>query len=90
MGVELGRCYCRYPVEIDIAANGTLNILTTLPQFTLTPNASTLHGTFAGGNDTTTTWDFGDGSALVQGNDVQTVTAGLDGTRFSHGYVHTK
>jgi hypothetical protein len=47
-GVELGRCYCRYPVEIDIAANGTMNILTTLPQFTLTSNALTLHGTFTG------------------------------------------
>ena len=70
-GVELGRCYCRYPVEIDIAANGTLNILTTLPQFTLTSNALTLHGTFAGSNDTAVTWDFGDGSALAQGRDVQ-------------------
>jgi PKD domain. len=70
-GVELGRCYCRYPVEIDIAASGTLNILTTLPQFTLTSNALTLHGTFAGSNDTAVTWDFGDGSALAQGRDVQ-------------------
>jgi hypothetical protein len=70
-GVELGRCYCRYPVEIDIAANGTLNILTALPQFTLTSSALTLHGSFSGSNDTAVTWDFGDGSALVQGRDVQ-------------------
>jgi PKD domain len=70
-GVELGRCYCRYPVEIDIAANGTLNMLTTLPQFTLTSTALNLHGTFAGSNDTAVTWDFGDDSARVQGRDVQ-------------------
>ena len=70
-GVELGRCYCRYPVEIDIAANGTLNILTTLPLFTLTPTALTLHCTFAGSNDTAVTWDFGDDSTRIQGRDVQ-------------------
>jgi peptidoglycan hydrolase-like protein with peptidoglycan-binding domain len=70
-GVELGRCRCRYPVEIDIAADGSTNILTVLPQFTLTSNALTLHGTFSGSNDATVTWDFGDGSALVQGRDVQ-------------------
>jgi hypothetical protein len=69
--LELGRCYCRYSIEIDIAANGTLNILTTLPQLTLTSNALVLHGTFAGSSDTAVTWDFGDGSALVQGRDVQ-------------------
>jgi peptidoglycan hydrolase-like protein with peptidoglycan-binding domain len=70
-GVELGRCYCRYPVEIDIAADGTMNILTTFPQFTLISNALTLNGTFTGSNDTVVTWDFGDGSALVEGRDVQ-------------------
>jgi Tc toxin complex TcA C-terminal TcB-binding domain/PKD domain len=70
-GVELGRCYCRYPVEIDISANGTLDILTTFPQFTLVSNALTLHFTYTGSDDTGVTWDFGDGSALVQGRDVQ-------------------
>ena len=70
-GVELGRCYCRYPVEIDIAADGSINVLTAFPDFTSTTNALTLHCTFTGPNDTGATWDFGDGSTLVQGLDVQ-------------------
>ena len=67
--VELGRCYCRYP--IDIAADGTMNIVSTVPAFTLTPSALILHGTFGGAADTDVIWDFGDDSTLVQGHDVQ-------------------
>ncbi len=69
--VEMGRCYCRYPVEIEIANNGTINIVTALPQFSLTANALSLRCTFTGSDDTDVTWDFGDGSPLTPGHDVE-------------------
>jgi hypothetical protein len=68
-GPELGRCYCHYPVRIQVAS-GSVNVLTALPQLTFTPNGLTLNCTFAGPNNTAASWDFGDGTPLAQGASV--------------------
>jgi peptidoglycan hydrolase-like protein with peptidoglycan-binding domain len=65
-GPELGRCYCRYPISIHVAP-GTVNVLTALPQLTMTPNGLTLNCAFTGPASTQASWDFGDGTPLAQG-----------------------
>ena len=62
-----GRCYCHYPIAIEISS-GPVKILTALPQFTMTPNGLTLNGTFPNVPDTQISWDFGDGTPLAQGS----------------------
>jgi hypothetical protein len=69
-GPEHGRCYCHYPIQIQVAS-GTVEVLTALPQFTLTLNSLTVEGTFTGPASTEVTWDFGDGTALTSGPSVQ-------------------
>jgi hypothetical protein len=73
-GLELGRCYCRYPVQLEVSS-GAVNVLTTLPQFTMTPTGLTLNCAFTGPAGTELTWDFDDGTPLMQGADVQHVYA---------------
>jgi len=68
-GPELGRCYCHYPVRIQIAA-GSVTVLTALPQFTMTANGLTLDCAFTGPSSTQVSWDFGDGAPLAQGASV--------------------
>jgi hypothetical protein len=46
-GPELGRCYCRYPIEIQVSS-GAVNLQTVLPQFTLTANGLRLNCAFIG------------------------------------------
>jgi hypothetical protein len=74
-GPELGRCYCRYPIQIQISS-GVVKVLTVLPQFALTQNGLKLTCAFAGPTDAQVTWDFGDNTALVQGLTAQ------------HSYMH--
>ena len=66
-GPEIGRCYCHYPIQIQVAS-GTVNVLTVLPQFTTTPNGLTLNCAFTGPAGTQVNWDFGDGTPLAQGS----------------------
>jgi hypothetical protein len=63
--VEIGRCYCRYPVQIEVSS-GAVNVVTALPQFTMTPSGLTLNCAFTGPAGTQVTWDFGDNTPLVQ------------------------
>jgi hypothetical protein len=65
-GLELGRCYCRYPVRIEVSP-GAVNVPTALPQFSMTPNGLTLDCAFTGAAGTEVTWDFGDGTPLASG-----------------------
>ena len=67
-GPEVGRCCCRYPIQIQISA-GAVDVLTFLPEFTLSQNGLTLDCTYSGLADVT--WDFGDNSAVVQGSTAQ-------------------
>jgi Tc toxin complex TcA C-terminal TcB-binding domain/PKD domain len=67
-GLELGRCYCRYPIRIQISS-GAVTVFTVVPELTVTQNGLTLSCAFAGTADVT--WDFGDNSALVQGATAQ-------------------
>jgi len=69
-GLELGRCYCRYPIEIQVSS-GAVNVQTVLPQFNLTPNGLTLNCAFTGPATAQVTWDFGDNTAIVQGPTAQ-------------------
>jgi Tc toxin complex TcA C-terminal TcB-binding domain/PKD domain/Putative peptidoglycan binding domain len=69
-GPEMGRCYCRYPVRIKVAS-GVVDVLTALPQFTMTPSGLTLSCDFIGLAGTRVTWDFGDGTPLAEGASVQ-------------------
>jgi hypothetical protein len=69
-GLEFGRCYCRYPVKIQISS-GAVNVLTFLPEFTLSQNGLALSCAFTGPTDIQVTWDFGDNSTLVQGQTAQ-------------------
>src|SRR5262249_16845465 len=68
-GPELGRCYCHYPVRIQIAA-GSVTVLPALPQFTMTANGLTLDCAFPGPSSPQVSWDFGDGAPLAQGASV--------------------
>jgi hypothetical protein len=67
-GLELGRCYCRYPIRVQVSS-GAVTIFTVLPELTVTQNGLTLNCAFAGTADVT--WDFGDNSARVQGATAQ-------------------
>jgi hypothetical protein len=69
-GPEHGRCYCYYPIRIQVAS-GAVDVLTALPQFRLTLNGLTLEAAFTGPASTEVTWDFGDGTPLVLGANVQ-------------------
>ena len=69
-GPEHGRCYCYYPIRIQVRS-GAVDVLTALPQFTLTPNGVTLEAAFTGPASTEVTWDFGDGTPLMSGLSVQ-------------------
>jgi hypothetical protein len=73
-GPELGRCYCRYPVRLDVSS-GAVNILSALPEFTLVPNGLVLTGTFTGSASTQVAWDFGDNTPLVQTSTAQHIYA---------------
>jgi hypothetical protein len=63
-GLELGRCYCRYPVQIEVSSSA-VNVLTFLPEFTLLQNGLTLSRAFTGPTDIQVTWDFGGNSAIA-------------------------
>jgi hypothetical protein len=67
-GVELGRCYCRYPIQIQVSS-GSVDVLTFLPEFTLSQNGLALDCSYGGPADVT--WDFGDNSAVVLGPTAQ-------------------
>lgn len=69
-GLELARCYCRYPIAIQVTA-GSVMIQTLLPQFTVTQTGLTVSCAFTGPADVRATWDFGDNSASVEGVTVQ-------------------
>jgi hypothetical protein len=62
--VELGRCYSRYPFQIEVSL-ASVDVLTTLPTFTMTPNGLELDCAFTGAAGTEVTWDFGDNTPLV-------------------------
>jgi hypothetical protein len=66
-GPELGRCYCRYPVQVVVTAAGTASAANAMPSVTLTPAGLTLACTFTGVAGTQVSWDFGDGTPLVAG-----------------------
>ena len=68
--IELGRCYCRYPIRVDIAA-GAVTVLTALPQFTLASTGLKLDCAFTGIAGSAVTWDFGDNTPLAQGPTAQ-------------------
>jgi hypothetical protein len=71
-GPELGRCYCRYDVELAIAAaDGAVTVRTQLPELSLTPNGLTLSAAYTGAAGAQVTWDFGDGSAIASGTTAQ-------------------
>src|SRR5207245_1327377 len=57
-GLELGRCYCRYPIRVQVSS-GAVSILSVLPQLTLTQHSLTLNCSFTGAADVQVTWDFG-------------------------------
>ena len=60
-GPELGRCYCHYSVEIQLAS-GTAKVLTALPQFTMALNGLVLNFAYTG--TASASWDFGDGTPI--------------------------
>ena len=75
VGPELGRSYCRYPIEVDVAP-GSVTVLTLLPQVRFTLDGLTLHCRYEsviGPVASEVIWDFGDRSGLVGGTDVQHV-----------------
>ena len=69
-GPEIGRCYCRYPIRVQVSP-GAVSLLTILPQLTLTQNGLTVNCAFNGPADIQATWDFGDNSAIVEGATAQ-------------------
>ena len=69
-GPEIGRCYCRYPIRVQVSS-GAVSLLTILPQLTLTQNGLTVNCAFNGPADIQATWDFGDNSAIVEGATAQ-------------------
>jgi hypothetical protein len=73
-GVELGRCYCRYPIRIHVAP-GVVSVLSVLPELSMTANGVTLDGDFTGPSVTDVTWEFGDNTPLAHGATVQHVYA---------------
>jgi hypothetical protein len=71
-GAELGRCYCRYDVELEISkTDGAVAIRSALPEFTIAPTGLTIACNFSGASNAHVTWDFGDGSALASDRSVQ-------------------
>jgi peptidoglycan hydrolase-like protein with peptidoglycan-binding domain len=71
-GAELGRCYCRYDVELEISkTDGAVTVRSALPEFTITPNGLTIACNFTGASNAHVTWDFGDGSALASDRSIQ-------------------
>jgi hypothetical protein len=66
-GAELGRGYCHYSAEVQIAS-GTVKVLTALPQLTMTPNGLVLNCAFTGA--ASASWDFGDGTPIEPGGSV--------------------
>jgi peptidoglycan hydrolase-like protein with peptidoglycan-binding domain len=65
-GLELGRCYCRYPIQIQVAA-AAVSIQTILPQFTVSQTGLTINCSFTGPAAVQAAWDFGDNSTVAQG-----------------------
>jgi hypothetical protein len=69
-GPELGRSYCRYPIELDVQPGSNLQVLTALPHFTFAMNGLTLTCNYqppAGSPIVASdvSWEFGDGSMLA-------------------------
>ena len=68
-GPELGRTYCRYRIQLEVA-NGSATA-TGLPEFSITADGLVVGAAFAGAATTTVGWDFGDGSAPVHASSAQ-------------------
>lgn len=62
---DLGRLMCSYPVAFTVDAAGTVEILRNLPEFTLSANGLEVNATIPSG--AVVTFDFGDGTGLVDG-----------------------
>jgi len=69
-GLEFGRCYCRYTLQLNVSS-GTVEVLTALPDFTVTPNGLTLNCAFTGPDGIEVSWDFGDNTQLARGSSAQ-------------------
>jgi hypothetical protein len=65
-GVEIGRTYCRYPIQIAVQP-GAVTVLTALPAFTVAVSGLAIDGQFTGDPATQVTWDFGDEAPLATG-----------------------
>ncbi len=71
-GPELGRAYCRYRIAIEVGA-GTVTPVTALPRVVVESSGLTLTCRYddAAAPSTKVTWNFGDGTALATGAEVQ-------------------
>jgi len=72
---ELGRLICSYPVEFEVDAAGSLQLLQELPRLSFSTNGLALSATLSTPPGATVTFDFGDGTGLA------------DSTALPHTYV---
>jgi PKD domain len=71
-GPELGRCYCKYDIELEISQiDGAVTLRTALPEFSIASSGLTITCNFTGASNALITWDFGDGSAPAADRNVQ-------------------
>lgn len=63
--LELGRLMCAYPVEFEVDAAGQVKLLREFPRFSFSTNGLELSATFSTPAGATVTFDFGDGTGLV-------------------------
>lgn len=63
--LELGRLMCAYPVEFEVSATGQVQVLRELPLLTLSVSQLVLDATLSTPPGTVVTFDFGDGTGLL-------------------------
>jgi len=72
---DLGRIVCCFPTEFEVDAAGTIKLLRELPTFSLSTSGLVLNATLNSTTGATVTFDFGDGTGL------------LDSTALPHTYA---
>ena len=63
---ELGRLICSYAVEFEAVSSGDIRLLTRLPNVQLSVNQLTLNAQIGTPSPGNITWDFGDGTGIVE------------------------
>jgi hypothetical protein len=69
-GPELGRCYCRYDLEI-LVASSSVEVLSLPPAMTIETDRLNVRCALGGDPAVTASWDFGDDTPMVSGTTVQ-------------------